>query len=782
MFDKAIARIAIALAVLAVALVGILPAAAQQSPSATRSFSSTTVDAGADVTVTINASNYGGFGRITETLPAGFTYQSSSLDDSQVDDSGGQVVKFTLQGESSFTYVVTASDTAGPHDFSGELRDSDRANHDVGGASRVTVRATAPSTTPTPTPTPTVQAPSSGASATRSFNPASVVAGADVTVTINASNYGGFGRITETLPTGFTYKSSSLEDSQVDASGGQVVKFTLQGDTSFTYVVTAPSMAGSHDFSGMLTDSDRTDTSVGGTARITVRAAPGGTGATRTFSSTTVDAGADVTVTISVRNYGGFGRVTETLPSGFTYKSSSLEDSQVDASGGQVVKFTLQGDSSFTYVVTAPSMAGAHNFSGELTDSDRNNHAVGGTARITVRAAPGGTGATRSFSSMTVDPSADVTVTIAVRNYGGFGRVTETLPTGFTYKSSSLEDSQVDASGGQVVKFTLQGDNSFTYVVTASSMGGAYEFSGELTDSDRNGHAVSGPSSVTVQIPAGPASRSFSSSSVRPNGTVMVTINARNYGGFGRVTETLPAGFAYMSSSLDDSQVDASGGQVIRFTLQGESSFTYVITAPASARAYNFYGEMKDSDRMDTSVGGASSLRVGAPRPTATPRPPSTGGGGGGGGTFTPAPTATPTPTATPAPQPTATPTPAPTAAPTPVPPAPTATPTPRPTATPTPTATATPVPPAPTATATPRPTATPTPTATATPVPPAPAATATPVPTATPTPTATPVPTTPPVVPEGEGGIPFWVIVLVVLGVVAVVIVGGLAMRSRQR
>ena len=611
MLNRSIRTIIIAIAVGLVGLVGILSASAQQGPSATRSFSSTSVAAGADVTVTIAVANYGGFGRVTETLPSGFAYKSSSLDASQVNASG-QVVGFTLQGDSSFTYVVTASSTAGSHTFSGQLRDSDKRNHTVGGATSVTVQA-APAGT--------------GPSATRSFSSASVAPGADVTVTIAVANYGGFGRVTETLPTGFAYKSSSLDDSQVDATG-QVVKFTLQGDSSFTYVVTASSTAGSHTFSGQLRDSDKRNHTVGGATSVTVQAAPAGTGpsATRSFSSASVAPGADVTVTIAVANYGGFGRVTETLPTGFAYKSSSLDDSQVDATG-QVVKFTLQGDSSFTYVVTASSTAGPYTFSGQLRDSDRNNHTVGGATSVTVQAAPAGSGpsATRSFSSASVNPGADVTVTIAVANYGGFGRVTETLPSGFAYKSSSLDDSQVDASGSQTVRFTLQGDSSFTYVVTASDMAGAYDFSGQLRDSDRNNHNVTGATRVTVQLPAGPASRSLSSR-VNPNADVTVTIRAANYGGFGRVTETLPNGFTYKSSSLDDSQVDASGGQVVKFTLQGDTSFTYVVTAPGSTGTYTFSGTFTDSDRAVTGVGGVSRIRVGV-----APRPPSGGGGGGGG-------------------------------------------------------------------------------------------------------------------------------------------------------
>ncbi len=464
-------------------------------------------------------------------------------------------------------------------------------------------------------------------SATRSFSSTSVAAGADVTVTIAVANYGGFGRISETLPEGFAYKSSNLDDSQVNASGGQMVQFTLQGETSFTYIVTASSTAGSHSFSGELRDSDRNNHTVGGPSNVTVQAPPTGASpsATRAFSSTSLAAGADVTVTIAVANYGGFGRVSETLPSGFAYTSSSLDDSQVNAGGGQTVQFTLQGETSFTYIVTASSTAGSYSFSGELRDSDRNNHTVGGPSSVTVQAPPAGASpsATRSFSSTSVAAGADVTVTIAVASYGGFGRVSETLPAGFTYTSSSLDDSQVDASGGQTVRFTLQGESSFTYTVTASSTAGSHSFSGELRDSDRNNHTVVGPSRVTVQVPAGPASRSFSPSQVTPNGTVTVGITAAGYGGFGRVTENLPSVFTYESSSLDDSQVDASGGQTVRFTLQGETSFTYTVTAPGSTGTYTFRGTFRDSDRVDTAIGGAANVRV---------RAASTGGGGGGFG------------------------------------------------------------------------------------------------------------------------------------------------------
>ena len=375
-------RIAMAV-MLAVAIAGVgvwlsaLPAAAQQTPSATRAFEKTTVEPGDNVTVTITAGNYGGAGGVTETLPVGFSYVSSDLDTVQVTEVDARTVRFTLQGDASFTYTVTASSTAGNYDFSGVLRDSDRNDHDVGGATMVTVEAAA-------------QPPEAAPSATRSFDKTTVEPGDNVTVTITAGNYGGAGGVTETLPVGFSYVSSDLDTVQVTEVDARTVRFTLQGDASFTYTVTASSTAGNYDFSGVLRDSDRNDHDVGGATMVTVEAAAqppeAAPSATRSFDKTTVEPGDNVTVTITAGNYGGAGGVTETLPVGFTYVSSSLGSEQVTEIDARTIRFTLQADTSFTYTVTASSVEGSHTFSGTLRDSDRDDHNVGCPCVVTVEA------------------------------------------------------------------------------------------------------------------------------------------------------------------------------------------------------------------------------------------------------------------------------------------------------------------------------------------------------------------------------------------------------------
>ena len=195
--------------------------------------------------------------------------------------------------------------------------------------------------------------------------------------------------------------------------------------------------------------------------------------------------------------YGSFGQVVETLPPRFTYVPGSLPDSRVQVTG-RVITFTLAGEGRFTYTATAPAAEGSYVFSGVLRNSQGEQVPVGGALRIVVEAAPPGVSASRSFSPASVAPGGEVVVTINAASYGVGGAVTETLPEGFTYVFSSLPDSQVSVTGQQV-NFTLQGDTSFTYTVTAPSVEGSYAFSGTLRDDDEgNDHDVGGEDTVTV--------------------------------------------------------------------------------------------------------------------------------------------------------------------------------------------------------------------------------------------------------------------------------------------
>lgn len=522
------------------------------------------------------------------------------------------------------------------------------------------------------------------------------------------------------------------------------------------------------------------------------RAGASGHSASRELSPSSVAPGGEVTVTITVADYGSFGRVEETLPSGFSYVADSISPSDIRTNvAGQDVRFTLFGGiTTFSYKVTAPDAVGGHSITGTLADDRGDSRLIVGVSQITVidsaqpppsatpitPTTPSDRGANRSISPASAEPGAELTVSIAT-TYGAFGQITETLPDGFAYVMDSVSPAGVRvAPDGQDLKFTLLGDQTFSYKVTASRIGGRHTFSGTLRDDADAEYAVGGDSLVAIDAPVPTATRSLPSR-VNPGATFTVSMRNADYGEFGQVVETLPAGFAYEADSVSPSDVRVTeNDQQLIFTLLGTNqSFTYGVTAPSTTGTYSFSGILKTDDGAQANISGATSIRVGA-------APPGGGGGGGGGGqppyippVNTPTPTPAPSPTPTPTPEPTATPTPETTPTPT---SEPTAIPTPEPTPTPTSEPTAAPTPePTPT---------TPTPEPTAAPTPGPPAATATSTPTATPEPEPTATPTREPTVapPPGQddGGFPAWAIVLVVIAgvlVVAGLVIYGIRTRS---
>ena len=667
-------------------------AADASSHSATRTINPASVTPGGTVEVSIVTTDLGFIfgtvvgGSVVETLPEGFTYVSDNLDFASGDVSAdGRTVTFILFGESEFTYTVTASSEPGGYTFEGTVADNDADDRPVGGETDITVLP--PPADPT---------------ATRTISPTSVMAGGEVTVTVASVSYGDSGTLVETLSAGLAHVSGSG-----GTATGQTVTFDLTAaDQTVTYMATASDTAGTYSIAGVLTASDGMTADVGGPTDVTVTEPPPpvtGPNASRAFSSSTVASGGMLDVTITAANYGQTGIVTETLPDGFTYVSSTPPG--LGQAVGQTVSFVLL-ENSFTYTVTASSVAGTHSFSGVLTDFEKNDVAVGGASSVTVEAVAGPR-ASRSLSSTTVAPGGQLRVTISANDYGDSGLVTETLPNGFSYVSSSPDG--IAEENGQMVSFVLLGeDMSFTYTVDAPDTVGTYSFDGELVDFEKDSYPVGGLSSVTVAELPPTALRTISETTVVEGDQFDVTVIAFNYGVAGTLVENLPAGLEYVSSNMADALIVR--GQTLTWTLVGPNmSVTYTVEASQTGTlVISGYLQAFDRSIALVPVVGADTITVRSAKPPTID-----------GGVYSPPATPVP-PTATPVP-PTATPVP------------PTATPVP-PTATPVP-PTATPVPP----------TATPVP-PTATPVPP----TATPVP-----PTATSVPPTATSVPPTATSVP---------------------------
>ncbi len=388
--------------------------------SATRSFVTDSVAAGGELEVTLEVAGLGVAGSVTETIPDGFTFLRS---DENVNVDGQDLIFTILGGETTFNYTVTAG-AAGTHQFSGTVKDFEKEERAVGGASSVNVTGPA------------------GPMAERSFSASAVDPGANVTVTLNSSDYGAAGSIAETLPEGFSYVSSSLSESSVTVSG-QTVTFTILGDDTFTYSVAASSSAGDHAFSGMITSFDRLTGSVGGDDSVTVNP-PAPPMASRSFPAAFVDPGSEVMVTLSVSGYGPSGLIEETIPEGFAYQSTNLLGGAVEVSG-QTVSFILLGEDSITYTVTAPDETEVYTFAGVLKDIDKMEVAIGGDSELRVGdPAPMFLDSESGVRSIAENTASGVSIGAPV------GAASTAGPLTFEITSAAADTFDIDAATGQI--------------------------------------------------------------------------------------------------------------------------------------------------------------------------------------------------------------------------------------------------------------------------------------------------------------------------------------------
>jgi len=233
--------------------------------------------------------------------------------------------------------------------------------------------------------------------------------------------------------------------------------------------------------------------------------------AIRTLPEEPVSAGEPFIVRIEVSDYGAIGHVIETLQEGFLYTSSSLPinqrkeitDEEAEKVGTRVYKFFLFGETSFTYTVTAPDSEGTYRFAGELVDMNKKKYEVGGDRKIVVEEAKEEEPTvTRILPEEPVAVGGSFTVEIEASHYGFFGNIVETLPEEFVYEDSTLNPESIEVED-DTVEFSLEGEPSFTYTVTAADTEGTYTFSGILIDEEKDEYDISGDTEIVVEEKSG---------------------------------------------------------------------------------------------------------------------------------------------------------------------------------------------------------------------------------------------------------------------------------------
>lgn len=527
MFRRMLVVIAVAASMAALGVMGTAPVTAQGSAGATRSFSPATVIPGGQVTVTINPANYGSRGTVVETLPQGFSYVSSSLGSARVNVVSREVT-FTLQGETSFTYAVTAASRAGAHTFSGTLRDSGGDVHAVRGADTVTVSSVDPLITKYDT---NRNGRIDRSEVIRGINDYLVGTGADALSRaelirlINLYLFGPAGTRPPGAPTNLMATANG--QTRIDLSwsvptndGGAAItgyriEVSTDGSSWVNLVANTNSTATRRSHTGLTAGSTRhyrvsainsagtgppsssaTATTVSGGASPDLVVQP------PTVSDNSPGAGASFTLSATVRNQGSGSSGSTTLR---YYRSS---DSTISASDTQVGTeavgvLAASGSSSESVDLTAPAAAGRYHYgacvdavSGESDTGNNCSNAV----LVTVAESPDLVVGPASVSNSSPDAEASFTLRATVRNRGGAASATTRL---VYYRST---DSTITTSDTQVGTDAVSGlaasaTSSQSIALTAPPDAGKYHYGAcvdPVPQESNTGNNCSDAAAVTV--------------------------------------------------------------------------------------------------------------------------------------------------------------------------------------------------------------------------------------------------------------------------------------------
>jgi len=326
---------------------------------------------------------------------------------------------------------------------------------------------------------------------TKSDAPDPVVAGEDLTYTVTVTNNGPHDAtgvtVMEIRSNWVTYKSGTPSQGSYELdTGAWYIGYLASGaSATLTLVVTVDSsITGwiSNQVKLFLNEAD-SDGSNNSDEEYTEVIAEADLEVTKTGEPGSVAPGSDLTYTVVVTNHGP-SLATEisaadTLPSGVTYKSDTTSQGTYDSgSGAWCVGNLASGESaSLTLVVTVDSsttgtLTNEVAVSGNEDDPDETNNSDTEDTDVIAQA---DLEVTKTGEPGSVAPGSDVTYTIVVTNHGPSDatgvNVTETLPSGVTYKSDSPSQGTYDSGTGVWDVGNLASGNgaTLTLVVTVDS-------------------------------------------------------------------------------------------------------------------------------------------------------------------------------------------------------------------------------------------------------------------------------------------------------------------------
>jgi uncharacterized repeat protein (TIGR01451 family) len=591
---------------------------------------------------------------VTDTLPAGTTFSSSSAPPGWTCSSVGDVsVTCTRPTFAPGGSAVIAVVVDGPLD-----------------AASLTNAAEVTSTTADPDPSDNSDAVDTAVTASADLavvktGPAAVTAGGTVTYELAVSNAGPSTatavEVTDTLPAGVVLTSADGPGWACTDNGDGTVTCTLpslaSGDSStITVVVAAPAegatLTNDAEVTSATSDPDPSDNTSSADTDVT----PSADLSVVKTGPATVTAGGAVTYTVTVANAGpstaADAEVVDTLPAGTTFESVAAGaawtcTNDADTSVTCTTPTLAPGASEvITIVVTAP--ADAATLTNDVTVTSATDDPDTGDASDSVDT---DVTASADVSVVKTGPAAvasggAITYTLEIANAGPSAAqdvvLTDTLPAGVTFVSAG-GDLPCSSSGDVSVTCgptTLAAGGTATVTIVVTAPVGAATLvndaevqtstdDADLSDNTSSATTVVGASADLAVVKSGPAT-------VGTGEAITYTLLVSNAGPDAavdvEVVDTLPAGVAFVSA-IGDGWTCVAAGSTVTCTLPAladgaDTTVSIVATAPTTEGTITNAATVSAATDDPSTADNTSSADV----DVVTKGDPGGGGGGGGGG------------------------------------------------------------------------------------------------------------------------------------------------------
>jgi uncharacterized repeat protein (TIGR01451 family) len=452
-------------------------------------------------------------------------------------------------------------------------------------------------------------------------------------------------------PSGWTRTDSTANGSSTGTiTFSKTTSLPASGTATFTITVKVDSGADNNSTisnTATVASTTRDDTSGNNsaTATTTVRR-PADLSLSKTVNNATPNVNENVTFTITVSNAGPFAAtnvsVRDVLPSGLTYVSDDSSGTYNTGTGIWTVG-TLNASSSATLHITATatsaSISGVTN-TAQVQTSDQfdpdstpgNNAAEDDLSSVTVRALSADLSLTKTVDNSAPNLNDTIVFTIKLSNGGQDPapsvQVTDLLPSGLQYVSSTPSGTGTydNSSGIWNVGTVAVGANTATLTITATVQStGTVTNTAEVTqsgvfdpDSTPNNHVGTEDDQKSINVSTGFGSadlsltKSVDNASPNVGDNVTFTIKLSNAGPNAatsvQVTDQLPTGLSYVSSTVTAGTYDSSTGVWnIGNVATGTDVATLTITAKVlAAGAKTNTASITQADQSDTVSGNNS--------------------------------------------------------------------------------------------------------------------------------------------------------------------------------